>query len=105
MHLVESVCVLAAQLCPSLCDPMNCSLPGSSVHGDSPGKNTGVGCHFLLQVESLVCHKYVVIFVGDDDDDGCFEKLCSKMIKTQKQEKCLHSGAGPYTSYFIASGV
>ena len=23
--------------------------PGSSVHGDSPGKNTGVGCHFLLQ--------------------------------------------------------
>ena len=26
-----------------------CSLPGSSVHGDSPGKNTGVGCHALLQ--------------------------------------------------------
>ena len=24
-------------------------LSGSSVHGDSPGKNTGVGCHFLLQ--------------------------------------------------------
>jgi len=31
------------------CDPMDCSQPGSSVHGDSPGKNTGVGCHFLLQ--------------------------------------------------------
>ena len=28
---------------------MDCSLPGSSVHGDSPGKNTGVGCHVLLQ--------------------------------------------------------
>ena len=28
---------------------MNCSPSGSSVHGDSPGKNTGVGCHFLLQ--------------------------------------------------------
>ena len=28
---------------------MDCSLRGSSVHGDSPGKNTGVGCHFLLQ--------------------------------------------------------
>ena len=25
------------------------SAPGSSVHGDSPGKNTGVGCHVLLQ--------------------------------------------------------
>ena len=28
---------------------MDCILPGSSVHGDSPGKNTGVGCHALLQ--------------------------------------------------------
>ena len=33
----------------TLCDPVHCSLPGSSVHGDSPGKNTGVGCHALLQ--------------------------------------------------------
>ena len=77
------------QLCPTLCDPMDCSLPGSSMGfarqeywsgvplpsptetlllllshfscvqlcvttrlphpWDSPGKNTGVGCHFLLQ--------------------------------------------------------
>ena len=27
------VCVSAAQLCPTLCNPMDCSLPGSSVHG------------------------------------------------------------------------
>ena len=40
---------LVTQLYPTLCDPMDCSLPGSSVHGDSPGKNTGVGCHALLQ--------------------------------------------------------
>ena len=26
-----------------------CSPPDPSVHGDSPGKKTGVGCHFLLQ--------------------------------------------------------
>ena len=32
----------------SLCEPMARSPPGSSVHGDSPGKNTGVGCHALL---------------------------------------------------------
>ena len=38
-----------AQSCLTLSDPMNCSPPGSFVHGDSPGKNTGVGCHFLLQ--------------------------------------------------------
>ena len=29
----------------TLCDPMDCSLPGWSVHGDSSGKNIGVGCH------------------------------------------------------------
>ena len=37
------------QSCLTLCDPMVCSLTGSSVHGDSPGKNSGVGCHALLQ--------------------------------------------------------
>ena len=31
------------------CDPMDCSPPGSSVCGNSPGKNTEVGCHALLQ--------------------------------------------------------
>ena len=29
--------------------PTDCSPPGSLVHGASPGKNTGVGCHALLQ--------------------------------------------------------
>ena len=29
--------------------PWTAALPGSSVHGDSPGKDTGLGCHFLLQ--------------------------------------------------------
>ena len=43
------VLCLVAQLGPTLCNPMICSLPGSPVHGDFPGKNTGVGCHALLQ--------------------------------------------------------
>ena len=37
------------QSCLTLRDPMDCSPPGSSVHGDSPGKNTGVGWYALLQ--------------------------------------------------------
>ena len=40
---------LVAQSCLTLCDPMDYSLPGSSVHRDSLGKNTGLGCHALLQ--------------------------------------------------------
>ena len=40
---------LVAQSFWTLCDLMDCSLPRSSVHRSSPGKNTGVGCHALLQ--------------------------------------------------------
>ena len=48
VNLVLVLC-LVVQSCPTLCDPRTVSLPGSSVHGDSPGKNTGVGCPALLQ--------------------------------------------------------
>ena len=60
--------ILAAQSCLTLCNPMDCSLPGSSVHGDSPGKNTGVDCHSLLQgsnsltiivLSALICLSYL----------------------------------------------
>ena len=37
------------QSCPTLCDPIDGSPPGSPHPWDSPGKNTGVGCLFLLQ--------------------------------------------------------
>ena len=40
---------LVAQSYPTLCNLTDCSPPGSSVHGDSPGKNTGMGCQALLQ--------------------------------------------------------
>ena len=49
------VCVCCAvlhsltRLCLTFWDPMDCSPPSSSVHGDSPGKNTGVGSLSLLQ--------------------------------------------------------
>ena len=44
------LCVcLVTELCPTLCDPMDRSPPGSSVQGNCPGKNTRVGCHAFLQ--------------------------------------------------------
>ena len=42
------VLCLVAHSCLTLRNPMNCSPPGSSVPGDSPGKNTGVGHHALM---------------------------------------------------------
>ena len=44
-----AVLCLVAQSCSILFNPMDCSPLGTSVHGDSPGKNTRVGCHALLQ--------------------------------------------------------
>ena len=43
------VLCLVAQSCLTLGDPMDYNPPGASVHGDSPGRNTGVGYHALLQ--------------------------------------------------------
>ena len=43
-----AVCLVALS-CLTLCDPMDCSPPGSSVQWDTPGKNTGAGCHAILQ--------------------------------------------------------
>ena len=46
-HII-CVCVLDTQSCLTLVDPMDGSLPGSSVHGILQAGGTGVGCHFLL---------------------------------------------------------
>ena len=60
LHDYASNSAKSLQSCPTLCDPIDGSPPGSPVIWDSPGKNTGVGCHFLLQcmkvkVKSLSC--------------------------------------------------
>ena len=43
LSLYCCVLCLVTQSCPTLCSPMDCSPPGSSVHGDFPGRHTGVG--------------------------------------------------------------
>ena len=43
------MCAKSLQSFLTLCDPMDCSPPGSSAYGDSPGKSTGVGFHALPQ--------------------------------------------------------
>ena len=48
--MAKKVKVLVTQSCPTLCDSMDSSLPGSSVCGiNSSGNNIEVGCHSLLQ--------------------------------------------------------
>ena len=45
--ILDCVVCVCSQFWLSLYDPMDCSPPGSSVHGIL--QTTGVGCHFLLQ--------------------------------------------------------
>ena len=52
MVIINFVCCLVAKLCLGPYDPIDCSLPGFSVHGISPGENTEVGFHALLQESS-----------------------------------------------------
>ena len=47
-RLCGQVVVLVAKSCLTLCDPMDCNLPSSSVHGILQAR-TGMGCHFLLE--------------------------------------------------------
>ena len=47
-YVLLHMCAKSLQLCLTLCDPMDCSPPGSCPW-DSTGKNTGMGYHALLQ--------------------------------------------------------
>jgi len=61
-------CRLSHFSCVQLCDPMDSSPPGSSVHGIFLGKNTGVGHHFLLlSLRSLD----FILKVGEFAESNC----------------------------------
>ena len=60
MMLAAAATAKSLQLCPTLCDPIDGSPPGSPVPGTSPGKNTGVGCHCLLQCMKVKSESEVV---------------------------------------------
>jgi len=47
--IANTCAVLSCSVVSTLCNPKDCSPAGYSVHGDSPGKNTGVVCLALLQ--------------------------------------------------------
>ena len=49
VYLLPCAVLSRSVMSDSLQPPMDCSPSGSSVHGDSPGKNSIVICHALLQ--------------------------------------------------------
>ena len=81
-HVRCAVRCLVAQSCPTLCDPLDCSLAGSSVHGESPGRNTGLGCHALLQE----------IFPTQGLNPGL--PHCSRSLPSEQAGKLMNPGVG-----------
>ena len=52
-----------AQSCPTLRDPMDCSLPGSSVHGIFQARVLELGCHRLLCKFLLDSQKQIIEYI------------------------------------------
>ena len=50
------MCAQSLQSCLTFCDPMDCSPPGSSVHGDSPGKNNYI--YHVVHYIPITCLSY-----------------------------------------------
>ena len=67
----ENYCPLVAQLCLTLYDPTDYSPPGSSVHGDSPCKNTGMCCHSLLHARTEACNEFKSLYFLTDKYHVC----------------------------------
>ena len=60
------------QSCLTVCNPIDGSPPGSPCPWDSPGKNTGMGCHFLLQWMKVKSEKEVTqSYLTLHDPMGC----------------------------------
>ena len=65
INLAAAAAAKSLQLCPTLCDRIDGSPPGSPRPWDSPGKNTGVGCHFLLQCMKVKSESEVTSVMSD----------------------------------------
>ena len=79
----------------TLYNPMDCSPPGSSVHGASPGKNTGIGCHFLLQR----------IFLTQGMHPSLLHLRLSTIESSEKQKRHLPTVKSPFRGQSHQGGI
>ena len=89
------------QLCSTLCDPIDGGPPGSCPW-DSPGKHTGVGCHFLLQFEYVDRNKLWKIL---KEMGICDHLTCTLRNLYAGQEATVRMGHGTTDWFQIGKGV
>ena len=81
---IYSLCLVTQSFLTFL-DPVDCSLPGSSVHGDSPGNNTGVGCHALLHGTFPIARGFFNIWVTREAHNKHRIRICLTHSLMKKQ--------------------
>ena len=107
------VLFLDAPSCLTLCDPKDCSPQDSSVLGDSPGKNTGLGCHALLHGifptqgsnPALLYRRWVLYWLSHQGSPRILEvgnlSLLQGIFLTQESNQCfLHCRQILYQLHF-----
>ena len=98
LYHISCVCAKSFQSCVTLCNPMDCSPAGFSVHGDSPGKNTGVGCHALDLLNSGI--EPISLMFPDWQADSLLAPSGKPSIyHTVKYSHVVHHISGTYLSY------
>ena len=84
---------LVSKSCPTLCDPVDWSPPGSSVCGISQAKNTGVGCRFLLRGASDPgTESTPPALAGRGSTPSCQMPRMRHSLTIDQQLGCLRSG-------------
>ena len=98
LYAFSAAAAASLQSCPTLCDPEDGSPPGSPHPWDSPGKNTGVGCHFLLQCMKMKRESEVaqLCLTLSDPMDCC---LPGSSIHGIFQARVLEWGAIAFSSF------
>ena len=91
------------QSCPTLCDPIEGSPLGSPRPWDSPGKNTGVGCHFLLQCMKVKRESEVAQSCLTLSDPMDWSQPCSS-IHGIFQARVLEWGAIAFSDIAVLAG-
>ena len=100
MTLYAAATAKLRQSCPTLCDPIDGSPPGSR-SWDSPGKNTGVGCHFLLQCMKVKSEREVAqscLTLGDPMDCS----LAGSSVHGISQARVLEWGAIAFSGHSMS---
>ena len=125
IYICAMLC-LVAQLCPTLCNPMDCSPPGSCVHGDSSCKNMGVGSMLSSRESSQprdwtqvsciaggilyhLSHQGCIMYLFLETHLYKFyhrlsivTKTVSTLLRNQESAHCIQGSNVPSSSYFIS---